>query len=42
MKVLLDENLDHALRHLLGSHEVVTAAYMGLGFAEEWRVAPDG
>lgn len=29
MKVLLDENLDHALRHLLGSHEVVTVAYMG-------------
>lgn len=30
MKVLLDENLDHALRHLLGQHEVVTAAWMGL------------
>ena len=29
MKVLLDENLDHALRRLLGSHEVVTVAYMG-------------
>ena len=29
MKVLLDENLDHALRHLLGPHEVVTVAYMG-------------
>ena len=29
MKVLLDENLDHALRKLLGRHEVVTAAYMG-------------
>ncbi len=29
MKVLLDENLDHALRSLLGPHEVVTAAYMG-------------
>lgn len=29
MKVLLDENLDHALRTLLGGHEVVTAAYMG-------------
>ena len=29
MKVLLDENLDHALRHLLGTHEVVTVAYMG-------------
>ena len=29
MKVLLDENLDHALRHLLGPHEVMTVAYMG-------------
>ena len=29
MKVLLDENLDHALRNLLGHHEVVTATYMG-------------
>lgn len=29
MRVLLDENLDHALRSLLGHHEVVTAAYMG-------------
>ena len=44
MRVLLDENLDHALRTLLGRHEVVTAAYMGwaglnngelLGVAEE-------
>jgi hypothetical protein len=29
VKVLLDENLDHALRTLLGRHEVVTSAYMG-------------
>jgi hypothetical protein len=29
VKVLLDENLDHALRHLLGQHEIVTVAYMG-------------
>lgn len=29
MKVLLDENLDHSLRMLLGHHEVVTVAYMG-------------
>ena len=29
MKVLLDENLDHALRYLLGQHEVMTVAYMG-------------
>lgn len=29
MRVLLDENLDHALRKLLGRHEVVTVAYMG-------------
>jgi hypothetical protein len=29
VKVLLDENLDHALRTLLGQHEVVTVTYMG-------------
>ena len=29
MKVLLDENLDHALRKLLGNHEVFTVSYMG-------------
>jgi hypothetical protein len=29
VKVLLDENLDHALRKLLGDHEVVTASHMG-------------
>ena len=29
MKVLLDENLDHALRKLLGQHEIVTVTYMG-------------
>jgi hypothetical protein len=29
VKVLLDENLDHALRKLLGSHEIVTVAFMG-------------
>jgi hypothetical protein len=29
VKVLLDENLDHALRKLLGKHEVVTVAFMG-------------
>lgn len=29
MNVLLDENLDHALRMLLGRHEVVTVTYMG-------------
>jgi hypothetical protein len=29
VKVLLDENLDHALRTLLGHREVVTVAYMG-------------
>ena len=29
MKVLLDENLDHTLRKILGHHEVVTVAYMG-------------
>ena len=44
MKVLLDENLDHALRTLLGQHEVVTAAYMGwagLSNGELLRVAED-
>lgn len=29
MKVLLDENLPHALRHLLPGHDVFTASYMG-------------
>ena len=29
MRVLLDENLDHALRLLLAPHEVMTVAYMG-------------
>ena len=29
MNVLLDENLDHALRKLLGPHEVVTVTYLG-------------
>ena len=29
MRVLLDENLNHALRNLLGPHEVVTVIYMG-------------
>jgi electron transfer flavoprotein alpha/beta subunit len=29
VKVLLDENLDYALRKLLGPHEVVTVTYMG-------------
>jgi len=29
VRVLLDENLDHALRKLLQPHEVVTVTYMG-------------
>jgi hypothetical protein len=29
VRVLLDENLDHALRKLLGPHEVVTVTFMG-------------
>jgi hypothetical protein len=29
VRVLLDENLDHALRRLLGQHEVVTVTHMG-------------
>lgn len=44
MKVLLDENLDHALRMLLEQHEVVTAAYMGwagLSNGELLQVAED-
>jgi len=28
VRVLLDENLDHALRKLLGPHEVMTVAYL--------------
>ena len=28
MRVLLDENLDHALRNLLPPHEIVTVAFM--------------
>lgn len=44
MKVLLDENLDHALRRLLGPHEVVTAVFMGwagLKNGDLLRVAED-
>jgi predicted nuclease of predicted toxin-antitoxin system len=29
MKILLDENLPHDLRHFLSGHEVFTVAYMG-------------
>jgi hypothetical protein len=29
VRVLLDENLDHGLRNLLGPHEVSTVSYMG-------------
>lgn len=29
MKVLLDENLPHDLRHFIAGHEVFTVAYMG-------------
>ena len=31
MKLLLDENLPHELRHHLPDHDVFTAAYMGWG-----------
>ena len=44
MKVLLDENLDHALRTLLGQHDVVTVTYMGwtgLKNSELLRAAED-
>jgi len=29
MKVLLDENLPHELRHLITGHDVFTVTYMG-------------
>lgn len=29
MKILLDENLPHALRHELASHDVCTVTYLG-------------
>jgi predicted nuclease of predicted toxin-antitoxin system len=29
MKILLDENIPHDLRHFLPGHEVLTVAYMG-------------
>ena len=44
MKVLLDENLDHGLRTLLGQHDVVTVTYMGwtgLQNGELLRIAED-
>lgn len=36
MKVLLDENLPHDLRHFLPGHEVYTVAYQG------WRGVENG
>lgn len=36
MKVLLDENLPHDLRHLLGGHDVFTVAFMG------WKSVENG
>jgi hypothetical protein len=44
VKVLLDENLDHGLRTLLGQHDVVTVTYMGwtgLKNGELLRIAED-
>jgi hypothetical protein len=44
VKVLLDENLDHALRQLLGHHEVPTVAckgWAGLKNGERLRAAED-
>jgi hypothetical protein len=44
VKVLLDENLDHGLRKLLGQHDVVTVTYMGwtgLKNGELLRLAED-
>ena len=34
MKLLLDENLPHQLRHELPGHDCATVAYMGWGGAE--------
>lgn len=34
MKILLDENLPHVLRHALVGHDVFTVAYMGWGGTE--------
>lgn len=45
MRVLLDENLDHALRQLLAPHDVATVTYMGwagLENGELMQVAEDG
>jgi hypothetical protein len=44
VKVLLDENIDHGLRKLLGQHDVVTVTYMrwtGLKNGELLRIAED-
>jgi len=44
VKVLLDENLPHRLRHRLGSHEVFTVSYMnwaGLKNGELLKVADE-
>jgi len=45
VKVLLDENLDHALRKMLGNHEVFTTSYKGwagLQNGKLLRAAEDG
>ena len=38
MKVLLDENLPHALRHHLSRHDVMTAHYAGLAGIRNGRL----
>lgn len=38
MKVLLDENLPHDLRHELAGHESFTVAYMGWGGIENGKL----
>ena len=38
MRVLLDENLPHQLRHDLPGHEVDTVAYMGWGGIENGQL----
>jgi hypothetical protein len=46
MKLILDENLPHKLRHEITSHEVFTVAYMGWSGVENGellaRAAADG
>jgi hypothetical protein len=40
VKVLLDEQLPHRLRHHLGAHHVFTADYISFGVATRVAFAP--